>query len=43
VPDPGGGAEAALRVAADRAVGLEWSDAVTALASFDLSAWRVTW
>jgi hypothetical protein len=43
VPDPGGGAEAALRVAADRAVGLEWSDAVTALASFDLSAWRVAW
>lgn len=37
------GHAAALRVAAACAAGLEWSDAATALASFDLSAWRVAW
>jgi hypothetical protein len=35
------GAEAARRAAADAMVGLEWSAALVALASFDLSPWSV--
>lgn len=35
------GAAALLRVAGERAAGLEWSDAVAAITSFDLSGWRV--
>jgi hypothetical protein len=36
-PDP----TAALTVCGERAVGLPWSRALVALASFDLSPWRV--
>ncbi|MEO8688369.1 MAG: hypothetical protein ABI611_09120 [Solirubrobacteraceae bacterium] len=35
------GAAALLRVAGERAAGLEWSDAIAAITSFDLSGWRV--
>jgi len=35
------GADAALRAAGEAAVGLEWSAAMLALASFDLSGWGV--
>jgi hypothetical protein len=35
-------ADATLAVAGERAIGLEWSAAVAALASFDLSPWRVS-
>jgi hypothetical protein len=35
------GTAALLRVAGERAAGLEWSHAVVALTSFDLSGWRV--
>jgi Ni,Fe-hydrogenase III large subunit len=35
------GAEAALRAAGEAMVGAEWSAALVALASFDLSPWRV--
>lgn len=35
------GTDAALRAAGEAAVGLEWSAAMLALASFDLSGWAV--
>jgi hypothetical protein len=38
---PAPGAAAALRAAADVAVGLEWAAALVAVASFDLSPWSV--
>jgi len=43
-PDgPPVGADAALAVAGEAILGLEWSAALVVLASFDLSPWRVGW